>query len=129
MNWIPDFMENIDIINILISLIIKRTNAYDTKTIFNLVNILHFIFTQKEIQNSEIHFNYNLIQHAFIIIMNTENSLSIAKFILLYYKDTHSIPVKHLVNLSNTKFIPNFYHLFFQNKRNFLLFIIICFST
>ena len=114
MNLIPDFIENIDIINNFISLIIKRTNVYDTKAIFNLVNILHLIFTQKEIQNSEVHFNYNLIQHAFIIIMNTENSLSIAKFIWLYYKDAHLIPAKHLVNLSNTIFIPNFYLLFFH---------------
>ena len=114
MTLIPVFIENIDIINKFISIIIKRTNAYDTKAIFNLVNILHLIFSQKEIQNSETHFNYNLIQHAFIIIMNTENSLSIAKFIWLYYKDAHLMPSRHLVNLINTIFLPHFFNLFFH---------------
>ena len=114
MNLIPVFIENIDIINKFVSIIIKKTNVYDTKAIFKLINILHLIFSQKEIQNSETHFNYNLIQHAFLIIMNTENSLSIAKFIWLYYKDAHLMPSRHLVNLINTIFLPHFFNLFFH---------------
>ena len=65
-------------------------------------------------KSSEIQFNYNIIQQAFIITMNTENSLSISKFILFYYKNAHLIPMKHLINIVNIIFIPNFFNFFFH---------------
>ena len=114
-NLIPIFIENMDIVNNFILLIIKKTNAYDTHAVFNFVNILDLIFSQKHMQNSsENQFNYNIIQQAFIIIMKTENSLSISKFILFYYKNSHLLPMKHLINIVNMIFIPNFYNFFFH---------------
>ena len=115
MNLIPIFIENIDIVNNFILLIIKKTNAYDTSAVFNFVNILDLIFSQNKMKNSsENQFNYNIIQQAFIITMNTENSLSISKFILFYYKNAHLIPMKHLINIVNIIFIPNFFNFFFH---------------
>ena len=114
MNLIPIFIENVDIVNNFILLIIKKTNAYDTNAVFNFVNILDLIFSQKKMKSSEIQFNYNIIQQAFIITMNTENSLSISKFILFYYKNAHLIPMKHLINIVNIIFIPNFFNFFFH---------------
>ena len=115
MNLIPVFIENMDIINNFVLLIIKKTNAYDTNAVFNFINILDLIFSQKLMQNSsENQFNFNIIQKAFIIIMNTENSLSISKFIWLYYKNAHLMPMKHLINIVNIIFIPNFYYFFFH---------------
>ena len=115
MNLIPVFIENMDIINNFILLIIKKTNAYETNAVFNFINILDLIFSQKLMQNStENQFNFYIIQKAFIIIMNTDNSLSISKFIWFYYKHAHLMPMKHLINIVNIIFIPNFYNFFFH---------------
>ena len=89
---IPNFYTDISIINKFITLMILTTNVYDTLSIFNLLNILDEIFNKRlqynDYDNNYIKDNadYKLIKKSFSIIVNSDNSLAIAKFIWFYYK-------------------------------------------
>ena len=100
---LPIFYSEISITNHFFSSIISKTNIYDTQSIFALINILDYLFNKeydlsnfdKNIIKEKI--DYKIIQNSFFAVINTENSLAIAKFIcfttkiFLFYQQSMSI--------------------------------------
>ena len=131
------FISEISIINFFITSIISSTNIYDTQSIFSLINILDYLFNlEDDINNSNKNnfkekIDYKIILNSFLAIINTDNSLAIAKFIWFYYKNISLLSEKHVNKIITYIFIPNFFILFFHwsfQIRNifyhFLIFII-----
>jgi len=117
---IPIFYSEISVTNYLISSMITNTNIYDTQSIFAIINILDNIFnTDYQFNNfnkNEIKdkIDYKMIHNSFVAIMNTENSLAIAKYIWFYYKNVDLLSVKHINRVVSDILIPNFFRLFFH---------------
>ena len=117
---IPIFYSEISIINYFISSIILTTNIYDTQSIFALLNILDYLFNKeynlnnfnKNIIKEKI--DYKIIQNSFFAVINTENSLAIAKYIWFYYKNISLLSSKHVNKVITNILIPNFFKLFFH---------------
>ena len=92
------------------SIMITSTNAYDSASIYQLLEYLQYIIElyYKETQNILI-MDYNLIEKAIIIIVNIENSLNLPKVLWLYYCNAHMMPpsnIKWLIkNVINANFI------------------------
>ena len=117
MKLIALYIGNRSLINSFMSLIIQRTNAYDTKAVFTLVTLMHIIFKEYENKQHIVSTNkldYYLIQSSFRITISTDNSLGIAKFIWLYYKNAHVISKVHLIEITNNIFLVEFFNLFFH---------------
>ena len=113
------FVTNINIPNSFIFLITKRTNAYDIKAVFNLISAIDEVikafekYPTRSISLSS-KFDYFTLQTAFKIAITTDNSLCIAKFIWLYYKDSHLMAANHLCEIVNNVFLVDFFLLFFH---------------
>ena len=131
---IPNFYTDISIINKFITLMILTTNVYDTLSIFNLLNILDEIFN-KRLQYNDYDKNYikdnadyNLIKKSFFIIVNSDNSLAIAKFIWFYYKNISILNYNHIneviESILTSLFFKLFFHWSFQVREIFYYFII-----
>ena len=131
---IPNFYTDISIINKFITLMILTTNVYDTLSIFNLLNILDEIFN-KRLQYNDYDKNYikdnadyNLIKKSFFIIVNSDNSLAIAKFIWFYYKNISILNYNHIneviKSILTSLFFKLFFHWSFQVREIFYYFII-----
>ena len=117
MKLIALYIGNHSLINSFISLIIQRTNAYDTKAVFTLITLIHIIFKEYENKQHIVYTNkldYYLLQSSFRITITIDNSLNIAKFIWLYYKNAHVISKVHLIEITNNIFLVEFFNLFFH---------------
>jgi hypothetical protein len=98
---IPLLYSDISIINNFITIMLTTTNAYDTISIFCSLDILDYIFNKtfqyadfnKDIIKDNI--DYILIKKAFFIIINSDNSLTIAKLIWFYYKNISKLNFYH----------------------------------
>ena len=117
---LPIFYSEISITNHFITSIITKTNIYDTQSIFALINILDYLFNKeynlsnfdKNIIKEKI--DYKIIQNSFFAVINTENSLAIAKFIWFYYKNISLLSTKHVNKVITHILLPNFFILFFH---------------
>ena len=117
---LPIFYSEISITNHFISSIISKTNIYDTQSIFALINILDYLFNKefdlsnfdKNITKEKI--DYKIIQNSFFAVINTENSLAIAKFIWFYYKNISLLSAKHVNKVITHILLPYFFSLFFH---------------
>ena len=131
---IPQFYSSITTINNFITIMLSTTNVYDTLSIFNLLNILDFLFNKKydyiDFSQAYIKDNidYNLFKKSFLIIINSDNSLAIAKFIWFYYKNISLLSYNHIKEIITTILINLFFKLFFhwsfQVREIFYFFII-----
>ena len=131
---IPNFYTDISIINKFITLMILTTNVYDTLSIFNLLDILDYIFNKRLQYNDydkkyiKDNVDYKLIKKSFFIIVNSDNSLAIAKFIWFYYKNISILNYNHIDEIINSiltsLFFKFFFHWSFQVREIFYYFII-----
>ena len=131
---IPLFYSNITIINNFITIILSTTNAYDTSSIFSIINILDHLFNKRfdylDYNQDYIKDNidYNLIKKSFLILINSDNSLAIAKFIWFYYKNISLLSYHHIndiiTSLLTSLFFKLFFHWSFQVREIFYYFII-----
>ena len=117
---LPIFYSEISITNLFISSIITKTNIYDTQSIFALINILDYLFNKEyDLKNFDKNIikekiDYKIIQNSFFAVINTENSLAIAKFIWFYYKNISLLSTKHVNKIITHILLPNFFILFFH---------------
>jgi hypothetical protein len=131
---IPQFYSDVSIINNFISIMFLTTNVYDTLSIFSLLDILDYIlnkqfdyidYNQDYIKDS---IDYSLFKKSFFIIINSDNSLAIAKYIWLYYKNISLfgyIHIKDIITSILTTFFFNlFFHWSFQVREIFYYFLI-----
>ena len=117
---LPIFYSEISITNHFLTSIITKTNIYDTQSIFALINILDYLFNKKyDLSNFDPNIikekiDYKIIQNSFFAVINTENSLAIAKFIWFYYKNISLLSSKHVNKVITHILLPNFFILFFH---------------
>ena len=89
---------------------ITSTNAYDSASIYQLLEYLQYIIElyYKDTQKILI-MDYNLVEKAITIIVNIENSLNLPKVFWLYYCNGHMMPasnIKWLIkNVINANFV------------------------
>ena len=89
---------------------ITSTNAYDSASIYQLLEYLQYIIESyyKETQKILI-MDYNLVEKAVNIIVTIENSLNLPKVLWLYYCNAHMMPasnIKWLIkNVINANFV------------------------
>ena len=131
---IPLFYTDMSIVNNFITIMLSTTNVYDTISIFSALNILDYFFNKTfpyfDYNNDYIKDNidYRLIKKAFFIIINSDNSLSIAKFIWFYYKNISNLNFVHtediITSILTTFFFKLFFHWSFQIREIFYFFII-----
>ena len=117
---LPLFYSEISITNHFIYSMIINTNIYDTQSIFSLLNILDYLFNKeysisnfnKDLLKEKI--DYKIIYNSFYTIINTENSLAIAKYIWFYYKNISLLSIKHVNKVITRILMPYFFTLFFH---------------
>ena len=131
---IPSFYTDISVVNNFITIMLLTTNVYDTFSVFSVLNILDYLFNKtfqypdynKDFIKDNI--DYRLIKKAFFIIINSDNSLSIAKFIWFYYKNISNLNFVHtediITSILTTFFFKLFFHWSFQIREIFYFFII-----
>jgi hypothetical protein len=94
---------------------ITSTNAYDSASIYQLLEYLQYIIElyYKDTQNILI-MDYSLVEKAISIIVNIENSLNLPKVFWLYYCNGHMIPasnikwlIKNVINVNFVNFTFN----------------------
>ena len=130
----PLLYTDISIINNFISIMLSTTNVYDTMSIFCSLDILDYLFNKKyeyaDFNKDCFKYNidYNLIKKAFFIIINSDNSLTIAKFIWFYYNNISILSYQHIkeiiTSILTTLFFKFFFHWSFQVREIFYYFII-----
>ena len=131
---LPLFYSEVNIINHFIYSMIITTKIYDTESIHNMLNILEYLFNKVyEISNYTKNnikdkIDYKIIKNSFFTIVNTDNSLAIAKYILFYYKNISVLSTKHvnkiIVFILRTNFFKLFFHWSFQIREIFYTFLI-----
>ena len=130
---IPKFYADSKILNNFIYIIITTTNVYDTLSIFNVIEILDELFNKKydyyDFRENYLRdeLDYNVIKRAFLIIVESDNSLAIAKFIWFYYKNNSLINFYHVNDIIKyiiSIFFKLFFHWSFQIREIFYFFII-----
>ena len=130
---IPKFYADSKILNNFIYIIITTTNVYDTLSIFNVIEILDELFNKKY-GYYDFRENYlkdeldcTVLKRAFLIIVESDNSLAIAKFIWFYYKNNSLINFHHMNDIIKyiiSIFFKLFFHWSFQIREIFYFFII-----
>jgi hypothetical protein len=97
------------------SIMITSTNAYDSASIYQLLEYLQYIIElyYKETQNILI-MDYNLLEKAITIIVNIENSLNLPKVFWLYYCNGHIMPVSNIKWLIKNVINKNFINFIFN---------------
>ncbi len=130
------FIYNPNDINLFYRIIINKTNAYDTSSVFMVIKILNSFFSisQKNNLSFSYKFDYNLIKNPFNIILNIDNALCIAKFLWLYYKNSDIMSILHvneiMLDLLGKKYFDLFFHWSWQVREIFyyLCLYTICFK-
>ena len=123
------FYADIKELNNLIYIMFTTTNIYDTKSIFNLIEMLDDLFNKKFENNFYLkdEIDYTIIKKAFAIIIDSDNSLAIAKFIWFYYKNNSLINFHHMNDIIKyiiSIFFKLFFHWSFQIREIFYFFIV-----
>ena len=111
------FVTSPDIPNTLIKEIIYKTNIYDVTGIFNIMDIISYLFEEfakKYPEKKFEKFNYNLLNIILQHILNVDHSLCVSKIILFYYKYSHLIPIIYLSSVCQSFLGKKFYELFFH---------------
>ena len=111
------FIDSPEIPNTFIKVIIYKTNVYDVTGIFNIMDIISYLFeefTEKNPEKKFDKFNYNLLNIIIQPILNVDHSLCVSKIILFYYKYSHLIPILYLSSVSQSFLEKKFYDLFFH---------------
>ena len=126
---IPKFYADSKEINNLIYIMFTTTNVYDTTSIFNLIEILDDLFNKKFEYNSYLkdEIDCTIVKKAFVIIIDSDNSLAIAKFIWFYYKNNSLINFHHMNDIIKyiiSIFFKLFFHWSFQIREIFYFFIV-----
>ena len=130
------FITSPEIPNTLIKEIIYKTNAYDVNGIFNIMDIISYLFEEfiKRNQFGEKFekFNYNLLNIIMQHILKVDHSLCVSKIILFYYKYSHLIPIIYLSgvcqNFLGNKFYDLFFHWSFEVRDKFFYLILFVFD-
>ena len=117
LNLTTDFFDSVNYISSsysalkrINSIMITSTNAYDSASIYQLLEYLQYIIESyyKETQKILI-MDYNLVEKAVNIIVTIENSLNLPKVLWLYYCNAHMMPasnIKWLIkNVINANFV------------------------
>ena len=96
------------------------------------MKILDFFFQnyeiKKSISNLNKRFDYNLLRLSGKIIMEIDHSLSVAKFLWLYYKNSHIMNFDHIAEVFIKTVEVRFFNLFFHwswQVRNMFYFLIL----
>ena len=126
---IPKFYIDPREINNLIYIMFITTNVYDTLSIFNIFEILDYLFNKKYEYNNFIkeEIDLTVVKNAFVIIVGSENCLAIAKFIWFYYKNNSLINFNHMNDIIKyiiSIFLKLFFHWSFQIREIFYFFIV-----
>ena len=126
---IPKFYIDPKEINNLIYIMFTTTNIYDTLSIFNIIEILDDLFNKKYEFNIDLKEDIDLtiIKKAFVIIVDSDNCLAIAKFIWFYYKNNSLINFHHMNDIIKyiiSIFFKLFFHWSFQIREIFYFFIV-----
>lgn len=97
------------------SIMITSTNAYDSASIYQLLDYLQYIIElyYKSTKNILI-MDYNLIEKAISIIVNIENSLNLPKVFWLYYSNAHMMPTSNIKWFVKNIVNPNFQNFTFS---------------
>ena len=112
------FIYNPNDVNKFYKIIINRTNAYDSPSVFMVVKILDYFFSVS--QKNEVlssfgyKFDFNLLKAPFSIILEIDNALCIAKYLWLYYKNAEKMSIIHLCEVLTDLFQNRFFSLFFH---------------
>ena len=129
------FITSPEIPNTLIKEIIYKTNVYDVTGIFNIMDIMSYLFEEFMIKYPEKKFekfNYNLLNIIIPHILNVDHSLCVSKIILFYYKYSHLIPISYLSgvcqNFLGKKFYDLFFHWSFEVRDKFFYLILFVFD-
>ena len=117
LNLTTDFFDSVNYISSsysalkrINSIMITSTNAYDSASIYQLLEYLQYIIESynKDTKNILI-MDYNLIEKAVSIIVTIENSLNLPKVLWLYYCNANIMPasnIKWLIkNVINANFV------------------------
>ena len=117
---LPIFYSEISITNHFISSMILNTNIFDTHSIFAILNILDYLFNKDYSINNfnknifKENIDYKTIHNSFLLIIKTDNSLAIAKYIWFYYKNISLLQTKHVNKVITHIMMPCFFVLFFH---------------
>lgn len=103
------------IVTRLTKIIISKTNAYDCQSVYFVFNMLDTIF-QAHYQHFSccLHFDYSVLTKISKIIIQIDNSLTLFMLLWLYYKNSHQMPIWHVIEITLVIVIPHFYKLFFH---------------
>ena len=129
---IPKLYAEPTIVNNFIYIMLSTTNVYDTLSIFNVLEILDNLFNSKyENDDFRIYLkdeiDYTVMKRAFVIIVESDNCLAIAKFIWFYYKNNSLINSHHMSDIIKfiiSIFFKLFFHWSFQIREIFYFFVI-----
>ena len=111
------FITSPEIPNTLVKEIIYKTNVYDVNGIFNIMDIISYLFEEiikKHPGKKFEKFNYNLLNIIIQHILQVDHSLCVSKIILFYYKYSHLIPISYLSSVCQNFLDKKFYNLFFH---------------
>ena len=129
------FITTPEIPNTLIKEIIYKTNIYDVNGIFNIMDIISYLFEEfiKRNPGGKFEkFNYNLLNIIIPHILKVDHSLCVSKIILFYYKYSHLIPIIYLSsvcqNFLGNKFYDLFFHWSFEVRDKFFYLILFVFD-
>jgi len=130
------FINKPYIMNTFFSIIVEKTNSYDTNAVFMLFRILDSFFTEYENTKSFLStstfsnkFDYNKLKTAMLIIIEKDHSLCLSKVIWFYYKNSSIMPIDHVhIVVTRLFFDKIFFHLFFHwswQVRNMLYYFLL----
>lgn len=109
------FVSDPRIINKFLNIIISKTNAYDTNAVYYVISFIDSVLIEQKKRSPYVFcFDYGLIIKAFCIIANIDNCLTISKMLWLYYKNSHLMPIFHLLEMVQQIFEVKFFDFFFH---------------
>lgn len=93
-------------------------SVYDVNAVFNVVKILDMLFKEhekkKQVSDFVNKFDYNLLKFSIKATLDIDHSLSVGKFIWLYYRNAHIMNIGHLGEVFSQVFFRSCYKLFFH---------------
>lgn len=109
------FVSDSRVINKFLNVIISKTNAYDTNAVYYVIGFIDSVLVEQKKRSPYVFdFDYGLILKAFSIIANIDNCLTISKMLWLYYKNSHLMPIFHLLEMVQQIFDAKFFIFFFH---------------
>lgn len=111
------FIYNANDMNRFYKVIISKTNAYDSISVFTAIKILDSFFeAYLENKNSTFShkFDYTLLKRPFNIVIEIDNGLCIAKYLWLFYKNVHIMSIIQRSEMITDILANYFFILFFH---------------